>query len=565
MHRISKYVAVVAAGLLGSLLVTASDAERTSDKTSTCRGSAPRAVMLTGSAFAQPAHDHGSRDKGRALGEVQFQTSCSLAAHRRFNDGMLYQHSFWYRAAKQAFDETLQADAQCAIAYWGIAQSLLLNPFGPPSPKNLADGLAALEKGEASGAGSEREQDFIRALKTFFAEHKKRSHRERLQLYVKAMGEVAARYPQDDEAQIYYALALNVAASPTDKTYALPLKAAALLEPIFHRKPQHPGVAHYLVHSYDYPPIAEKGIEAARRYAAIAGSSPHALHMPSHIFTRVGHWRESIASNLISAKTAKDDNEPDDQLHAMDYLVYAHLQLAQDEKAREALEEMRNMAGVNMARHTGPFALAASAARYTMELGDWTAAARLPVSATRFGHVDAISHFARAIGAARSGSLDAAKTEIAKLNELSEKLRGAGEAYWAEQVDIQRQVAEAWALYAQDKHQEALHILQAAADAEDRTDKHVVTPGPLIPSRELYGAMLLSQGQHREALAAFEATLQKEPNRLGAMLGAAKAAEQGGSTDRARHHYQSALTMVGDAGASRPELSEARLFLSRRR
>jgi hypothetical protein len=375
------------------------------------------------------------------------------------------------------------------------------------------------------------------------------------------MEEVSARYPQDDEAQIYYALALNVAASPADKTYALPLKAAALLEPIFRRRPQHPGVAHYLVHSYDYPPIAEKGIEAARRYAAIAGSSPHALHMPSHIFTRVGYWRESIASNLMSAQVAKDGNEPDDRLHAMDYLVYAYLQLAQDEKAREALVEMRKVKGVNMARHTGPFALAASAARYAIERGDWAAAAQLPLSTTRFAHVDAISHFARAIGAARSDSLDAAWAELAKLKQLSDNLRGAGDAYWAEQVDIQRQVAEAWALYAQGKYQEALSTLQAAADAEDRTDKHVVTPGPLIPARELYGEMLLSRGQHREALAAFEATLQKEPNRLGAMLGAGKAAAQAGNAHRARHHYQRALAMVGDANASRPELKQARRFL----
>ena len=303
---------------------------------------------------------HGAPPSGRALGEVRFETSCEPDAHKRFNQAMLYQHSFWYSAAKRAFEQTLEADPNCAIAYWGVAQSLLLNPFGPPPAKSLADGLAALGKGEAIAA-HEREKDFILALKAFYAEHDKRDHRARLQLYFKAMEEVAARYPSDDEAQIYYALALNVAASPSDKTYALPLKAAAILEPIFRRKPQHPGVAHYLVHTYDYPPIAEKGIEAAKRYAAIAGSSPHALHMPSHIFTRVGHWRESIASNLISAKVAKDDKEPDDQLHAMDYLVYAYLQLAQDDRAREIVAEMRTISGVNAARHTGPFALAAGA------------------------------------------------------------------------------------------------------------------------------------------------------------------------------------------------------------
>lgn len=522
-------------------------------------------VAFAAAAVAQPMHDHGSHGSGRILGEVQFETSCRPDAHMRFNEGMLYQHSFWYRAAKQAFEQTLQADPNCVIAYWGIAQSLLLNPFGPPSEKNLADGLAALEKGEAIGAGTQREKDFIAALKTFFADHRGSDHRTRLQRYLKATEEVAARYPQDDEAQIYYALALNVAASPSDRTYALPLKAAALLEPIFQRRPQHPGVAHYLVHSYDFPGLAGKGVEAARRYAAVAGSSPHALHMPSHIFTRVGHWRESIASNLSSAKVAKSDNEPDDQLHAMDYMVYAYLQLAQDDNARNTLVDMRKVTGVNAARHTGPFALAASEARYMVERGDWKGAAQLPApSTTRFAHVDAIIHFARALGAARSGAPDVAKIDAAKLAELRDKLRNARDAYWAEQVDIQRQVAEAWILYAEGRHQQALKAMQFAAEAEDGTDKHVVTPGPLSPARELYGAMLLLQGKAGDSLAAFEATLRKEPNRLRAILGAARAAEQSGDADRARHHYRAALALVDDGTASRPELIEARAFLSRR-
>ena len=266
-------------------------------------------------ALAQDHHGHAGH---KALGEVHFETSCSPLAQKHFNQAMLYQHSFWYSAARQAFEETLKADPGCAIAYWGIGQSLLLNPFGPTPTKNLADGLALLEKAEAVAAKSQRERDYIVALKTFYADHDKRDHRSRVQAYLKAMESVAQRYPDDDEAQIYLALALNLAASPKDQTYALPLRAAGILEPIFKRKPQHPGVAHYLVHSYDFPPIAEKGIDAAQRYARMAGSSPHALHMPSHIFTRVGLWPESIASNLASAKVAKQDKEPDDELHAMD-------------------------------------------------------------------------------------------------------------------------------------------------------------------------------------------------------------------------------------------------------
>ena len=341
------------------------------------------------------------------------------------------------------------------------------------------------------------------------------------------------------------------------------MKAAAILEPIFRRKPQHPGVAHYLVHTYDFPPIAEKGIEAAKRYAAIAGSSPHALHMPSHIFTRVGYWRKSIASNLISAKVAKDDKEPDDQLHAMDYLVYAYLQLAQDDKAREVVEEMRTITGVNAARHTGPFALAAGASRYALERGDWKAAAELMPSPSRFAHVDAITHFARAMGAARLGNVQAARTDAAKLAELSEKMRTARDVYWAEQVDIQRQVAEAWILLAEGKSDDAIKAMRDAADAEDRTDKHVVTPGPILPARETYGAMLLLQRKPTEALAAFEATLRKEPNRLGATLGAGKAADGLNDKVRALQHYRAALALAKDTpSAGRVELVEARKFVS---
>lgn len=520
------------------------------------------ALAVLGPGTVWPQHDHGAHTSGRSLGEVQFETSCRPEAHKRFNEALLYQHSFWYSAAKQAFEQTLRADPNCAIAYWGIAQSLLLNPFGPPPPTSLTVGLAALERGEAT-AGTAREKDYIVALKAFYADHDKRDHRSRVQLYLKAMEGLAARYPQDDEAQIYYALALNVAASPADKTYALPLKAAEILEPIFLRRPQHPGVAHYLVHTYDFPPIAEKGIEAAKRYAAIAGSSPHALHMPSHIFTRVGYWRESIESNLISAKVAKDDKEPDDQLHAMDYLVYAYLQLALDDKARDIVEEMRAIAGVNAGRHTGPFALAASAARYALERGDWEAAAQLALSPSRFAHVDAITHFARAIGAARSGNVQAAKSDAAKLSELSEKLQAARDTYWAEQVDIQRQVAQAWILLAEGKSDEALKAMHDAADAEDRTDKHVVTPGPLLPARETYGAMLLSQGRTSEALAAFQATLRKEPNRLGAMLGAGKASEGLNDKVGALRHYRAALALANDASSSgRAELAAARRFVS---
>ena len=496
------------------------------------------------------------------LGKVHFSTSCKPAAQTQFDRAMLYQHSFWYRASQKAFEETLKADPDCAIAHWGIALSLLYNPHAPPPATNLPLGLAALEKGKAIAVKTQREKDYLDALSAMYTDYEKVNHQTRVQNYLKAMEELARRYPDDDEAQIHYALALNVGASPADKTYAGQLKGAALLEKIHVRQPQHPGVSHYLIHLYDYPPIAEKGIEAARRYAKIAPDAPHALHMPSHIFTRVGYWKESIASNIASAKAAKESKEPDDQMHGMDYVVYAYLQLGQDKNARDIVDEMEKI--TDHRRFPGHYALAASPARYVVERGDWKAAANLQVRQTPFAYSDAMTHFARALGAARSGDLAAAKADIAQIAALRDKLREAKDAYWSEQVDIQWQVASAWVLYAEGKHDDALKAMQAAADAEDRTEKHPVTPGVPKPARELYGVMLLERGMAKEALAAFEGTLKKEPNRLGAYAGAARAAQQSGDTAKAGQHWAKVVELAADAEPIRTEVAEARAFTAKK-
>ena len=514
-------------------------------------------ALVLGCSFSQPARAQEETDQ--RLGTVHFETSCNEAAQRRFDRGMRYQHSFWYRASKEIFEDTLKADPQCAIAYWGIALSLLLNPFGAPLPANLEQGLAALQKAKAIGAKTPRENEFIAALLAFYTDYEKVDHRARLQVYLKAMEALAQHYPQDDEAQIYYALALDTAASPADKTYANQLKAAAILEGIFKRQPQHPGVAHYLIHSYDYPPIAEKGLDAATRYSKIAPTAPHAQHMPSHIFTRVGYWKESIAANAASVRAAKADKEYGDQLHGQDYMVYAYLQLAQDKNARTVIDEMATSPDAPGAS----FALAASPARYMVERGDWSGAAGLQVRPTKYPHVLAITHFARAVGAARSGKPDAAQADIAKLAELRDKLREAKDAYWAEQVSIQHQVASAWLLLAQGKADDALKAMSAAADAEDKTEKAPVTPGPLAPARELYGAMLLERGMTKDALIAFEATLKKEPHRLGATIGAAKAAEAMGDTGKARQHYAAAIALGEAADPVRTEIAAARTFMAK--
>ncbi len=520
------------------------------------------AIAVTLSAGLALAQQAAADDK--TLGKVSFETSCNAEAQKLFNQGMLYQHSFWYRASQRTFEDVLKADPECGIAYWGIALSLLWNPHVAPPVKNLGEGAAAIAKGKSVGARTARERDYLDALAAMYADHDKVDHRTRIVAYARAMEQLAQRYPADDEAQIHYALALNTSASPADKSYASQLKGAAILEPIAQRQPDHPGAAHYLIHLYDYPPIAEKGLDAAKRYARIAPAAAHAQHMPSHIFTRVGYWNESIASNAESARVAKESKDLHDQLHAMDYQVYAYLQLGQDAKAKAVMDEAATVVGFTETFLPGPYALAISPARYAVERGDWKAASELAVRPSPLNQVQAISYFTRALGAARSGNPDAAKADIAKLAELRDKLTEAKDAYWSGQVDIQRQVAAAWVLYAEGKRDDALAAMSAAADAEDKTEKHPVTPGVPKPARELYGVMLLESGKPGEALAAFEATLKKEPNRLAATVGAAKAAEKAGDNAKAGDYYKKVVAIAGDADKSRTEVSDARAYLGRK-
>jgi hypothetical protein len=515
-------------------------------------------VLLVAAATTVAIHaGSASAANGAKLGRVHLETSCTPAAQKLVDQGMLYQHSFWYRASKQKFEEALKEDPNCAMAYWGIALSLLYNPHAPPPPGNLPLGLEAIQKAQALNPKTARERDYIDALAQMYVDHEKLDHRTRVQNYLKAQEQVALRYPGDDEAQIGYAITLNVAASPNDKTYANQLRGAALLEPIFKRLPDHPGVAHYLIHLYDYPAIAAKGLNAAKRYARIAPAAPHAQHMPSHIFTRVGHWKDSIAANAESARIAKLDGEQHDQAHGMDYLVYAHLQLAQDKKAKAVVDEM-NAIDFKIDRFAGPYGVAASNARYVVERSDWKAAAELQPRQTKYLYADAVTYFARALGKARSGDPAAAKPDVEKLGELSAKLKEAKDAYWSDIVGIQQQVASAWVLYAEGKHEDALKAMSVASETEDKTEKHPVTPGPLAPARELYAAMLLDRGMAKEALAAYEAVLAKEPNRLAACVGAAKAATKAGIADKAKRYIAKVVSLTKDADSQRPDVMELR-------
>jgi hypothetical protein len=510
------------------------------------------AITLASPVFAQEAD--------KSLGVVHFETSCTPQAQKIFDRAMLYQHSFWYKRSQSLFQDALKADPKCAIADWGIAMSLLWNPHVATPMENLAQGTVVLADAKAIGAGTARERDYIDALGVLYADYQTVDHFTRMQAYAHAMEQLAGRYPRDDEAQIFYALALNTSASPADKTYANQLKGAAILEPIAIRQPLHPGVAHYLIHLYDSPALASRGLEAARRYAKLAPAASHAQHMPSHIFTRLGYWRESIASNIEAVRAAKAAGAGDDQLHAMDYMVYAYLQLGEDAHAKAVLDEMQVAAG-SSGTFIPSYAMAASPARYAIERGDWKAAVALQVQQGAPANVQGLTYFARALGSAHLKDPGAVSEDIARLTELRDKLRDAKDAYWAEQTDIQRQVATAWMLDAQDKRGEALTAMAAAADAEDKTEKAPVTPGVGKPARELYGVMLLENGKAPQALAAFEATLAKAPNRLGALVGAANAAQKMGDTAKARDYCEKIVAMAGSADPTRIEIADARAAL----
>ncbi|HEX6112740.1 MAG TPA: hypothetical protein VFZ10_10550, partial [Geminicoccaceae bacterium] len=495
------------------------------------------------------------------LGTVHFPVSCTPEAQQAFDEAMKLQHSFWYQAAHDAFSDVLQRDPECAMAYWGIAMTLLTNPFSPPPAKNLSDGWAALEQARQLGAKSQREADYIAALSEFYRDADTKDHRTRVLAYEQAMAQLHARYPDDPEAAIYYALALNVAALPTDKTYAKQLQAAEILEAELVRQPDHPGVVHYLIHTYDYPPLAERGLEAADRYAELAASAPHALHMPSHIFTRVGRWDRSIETNRRSAEVARAAKEMNGELHARDYMVYAYLQSGRDEAARQAIAEAQQFVGAESASAAGPFALAAMPARFAMERGAWEEAAALTPQSSKFAFADAITHFARAVGLARSGRPEVAAADVEALQRLADALRPSN-AYWAEQVDIQHTAATAWIAYAEGRRDEALALMREAAEIEAGTEKHVITPGPLAPAREQLAEMLLEADRPAEALKEFEAVQQVEPNRFRALYGAGRAAELAGDPAAAKRYYGRVVEIAAAADTARPEIEAAKAFVA---
>lgn len=518
--------------------------------------------------LAQAQHEQHGGMAPKNIGTVSFDTSCDPATQTRFNEGVALLHSFWFVESRAAFEGVLKADPACAIAYWGIALTYWGNPFaGLRSPQTIANGKAAIDKALATGSPTPREKGYIDAVGILFSSADVATQRTRVVAHEAAMEKVAADNKADVEARIFWALSIAQTALPTDKTFAQNLRAAEILEPLYGKMPNHPGPAHYIIHSYDVPLLAPRALKAARAYAELAPTVPHALHMPSHTFTRVGYWKESVATNIRSVSEAEKTGSVGEALHALDYQAYAYLQMAQDADAKRVLEHAMTAAKAGAAGAapaagapgTNAFALAAIPARYAMERSQWAEAMALTVNpAPNTPYTEAITHFARAMGAARSGKPADAAADIARLTALRDRETELKDHYWAEQLDIQRRVAEAWVMFADGKRDEGITALSEAADAEDKTDKSAISPGPLAPARELLGFMMLDADRPQEALTAFEAVAKKEPNRFLALYGAGKAAEATMQTAKAKGYYKQIAEICKDAAADRPELVYAR-------
>ena len=525
---------------------------------------------------AQATHDHAA---GEHFGSVHFATSCTAAVQPEFDRAVAMLHSFFYPETEKAFQTIADREPSCAMAYWGIAISTRPNPLTPPfAPALLARGWQAIEKARAANPKTARERDWIDALAPFFDGHDTVDQRTRTRRYAAAMTALHAKYPADSEVAAFYALSLLEAVDLTDTTYRDQLKAAALLERWHRRQLDHPGIVHYLIHAYDYAPIAAKGLPAARRYAKLAPSAPHALHMPSHIFSTLGMWPDAITTNLVAdranisyattSNAAAAANTPaiTSRYHALDFLTYAYLQLAQDRQAKSILDQ-RNTIPVMPAeeRITAHTAYAAIPVRYAIERGAWKEAAAIDPIRTPYKEAEAIIWFGRAIGAARSGDAVAAKRDLAQLSRLHQELSvPSADPYWAEQVGIQEMAASAWLALAESRSDDAVAAMRTAADREERTEKHVAMENRLWPMRELLGELLLEAGRPRDALREFERALRTVPNRFRSLAGAARASAELRNSRLAASYYRKLSTLAAVADSDRPEITAARQFLAGR-
>src|SRR5258706_7490168 len=505
----------------------------------------------------------------QGLGPVHFETSCTPQAQEKFDRGLAMVHSFYYPDSVQAFTEAAAADPQCALDYWGIRISHRPNPLILPlTTAVLKNGLEAVEKGKSIGAKTERERDWLAAIEPYYRDYDKVDQTERGLAYERAMETLMQRYLDDPEAAIFYALALNETALHSDKTYAKQLKAGAILEKILAKLPDHPGALHYLIHTYDYPPLAQRGLDAANRYAEVAPAAQHAQHMPSHTYSMLGLWTQSVASNTKSRAIAQrqaarlwpGETNPGEP-HHLDFMEYALLQMGQEGPAKQLRDDNNAIKKLGLEIFASYTALAAVPARFALERQAWKEAAALEPRGSQFPQAEAITYFARAMGSARSGDLAAAEREVDKLKELRAALEKANQSYWAEQVEIQMLAASAWIAHAKGQKEEALKLMRAAADLEDNSEKHIAMENRLYPMRELLGDLLLEQRQPGPALTEYETSLLSTPNRLRGLYGAAKAAKATNQSEKATAYFRKLAELTKDADGDRAEINEAKASL----
>lgn len=529
-------------------------------------------------AGAQEAHQH-QHEHPEQLGRVNFPVSCTTQARNQFTRAVAWLHSFEYEEAEKVFNEVTATDPRCGMGYWGVAMSNYHPIWAPPNAAELKKGREAVEKAKSVGARTPRERDYVAAIEIFYKDSDRLDHRTRVLAYSDAMGRLHQRYPADREAGVFYSLTLIAKGMMAgDKTYLNEKKAARILNRVLAREPQHPGVSHYLIHGYDYPALAHLALPAARSYANIAPASAHAQHMPSHIFTRMGLWQEAIRSNLdakaAAVAHAVRNSMPgawDEQLHAMDYLAYAYLQGAQDKQAEGVLDELNKIRRVDPPNFKVAYAFTAIPARYALERRQWGEAAKLPLPPgametfpwERFRWAEAQVRFARAIGAARSGDAASARREIEELTAIRRALvEVKGDYDWGKQVEIKRQVASAWLAHAEGGREESLRLMRAAAELDDATEKHPVTPGTLLPAREQLGELLLELKQPAAALREFETSLRTAPNRFNGLYGAARAARLAADRRTAKTYYGRLVALCRQSDGRRAELEEAKNFLA---
>ena len=528
--------------------------------------------LLLGTAAPTIAQDHDhSGPRPEKLGQAHFETSCSPAAQREFDRALAMLHSFFFPETVKTFTNVATLDPSCAIAWWGVAFAQRPNPLvGPFDDGVLQRGLDAVDKGLAVGPKTPREREYLAALREEYKDYKTVDQDTRSRNYRNAMAELVRKYPDDIEATIFYALALNEAYDHSDSTYADLVKAATLLEPIERKYPDHPGIKHYIIHSYDVPPLAQRGLAAADQYADLAPTVPHALHMPSHIYSMLGLWEKSIAGNLKTievgqayAKEAKLDGVYPGDLHSYDFIQYAYLQLGQDRLAKALVDEVAAITRVYTPRLSSETGQSAPPARYCLERQDWACAAALqPLGLSPAA--EAITYFSRALGKARSGQAAAAQADLDTLAELRKKLFITSQHYWVEQLDIQALTVRAWLAQSAGNRSEATTLMRQAADREDKSVKHVAMENRLYPMRELLADLLLANGDAAGSLKEYETALGNAPARLRGLYGAGKAAEAAGNMTKATDYYRSLVRLTEKADTERPEIKEAKAFLARR-